>query len=70
MCGSELSVAAFAHPVLKLQPLDAHIAVQASLARLFGRVMPLWMAGFTLRTCELIVAFLLLSLGLSAFCQE
>jgi Domain of unknown function (DUF1772) len=140
MCGSELSVAAFAHPVLKLQLLDAHIAVRASLARLFGRVMPLWMAGSTLlnlflvlpfhrlkspvwrpnvialaiqvlavlfslvgpvpinsrvakwtpgslpgdwqeqerrwdlyhwlRTCGLIVAFLLLSLGLSAFCQE
>jgi hypothetical protein len=48
MCGSELNVAAFGHPLLNRQPLEVHIPVRASLARLLGRVMPFWMAGATL----------------------
>ena len=45
MCGSELNVAAFAHPTLNRLPLEAHILVRSALARLFGRVMPFWMPG-------------------------
>ncbi|MFZ0678801.1 anthrone oxygenase family protein [Candidatus Binatus sp.] len=48
MCGSELNVAAFAHPMLNRQPLGVHVRMRASLAALFGRVMPFWMAGSTL----------------------
>ena len=48
MCGSELNVAAFAHPILNRQPLEVHIPMRSSLAVLFGRVMPFWMAGSTL----------------------
>ena len=40
MCGSELNVAAFAHPKFKPQPLETHILMRASFARLFGRVSP------------------------------
>jgi len=47
MCGSELSVAAFAHPTLDHQSREVHVAVRASLARLLGRVMPFWMSGST-----------------------
>ncbi len=48
MCGSELHVAAFAHPTFDRQPPDVHIRVRSSLARLLGHVMPFWMAGSTL----------------------
>ena len=48
MCGSEFNVAAFGHPTLSRQPLDAHILVRSSFASLFGRVMPFWMSGSTL----------------------
>jgi uncharacterized membrane protein len=48
MCGSELSVAAFAHPALNRQPRDVHIVMRSSLAALLGRVMPFWMGGSTL----------------------
>ena len=48
MCGSEFNVAAFAHPMLNWQPLEVHVRMRASLAVLFGRVMPFWMAGSTL----------------------
>jgi hypothetical protein len=47
MCGSELNVAAFAHPTLNRLPLEAHILLRSAWARLFGRVMPFWMAGST-----------------------
>jgi hypothetical protein len=40
MCGSELNVAAFAHPTLNRQSLEVHIPMRASFAKLFGRVMP------------------------------
>ena len=44
MCGSELSVAAFGHPDLNRQPVESHILVRSSLAAMFGRIMPFWMA--------------------------
>ena len=34
MCGSELNVALFSHPVLKRQPQETHILVRSSLAAL------------------------------------
>ncbi len=46
MCGSELNVAAFAHPALNRQPLEAHILVRSGCtvwprdAVLDGRVRP------------------------------
>lgn len=48
MCGSELNVAAFGHPTLNRQPIEAHILVRSSFAALLGRVMPFWMAASTL----------------------
>ncbi len=35
MCGSELNVAAFAHPTLNRQVLRTHIPVRSSFASLF-----------------------------------
>ena len=61
MCGSELNVAAFAHPALSRHSLDVHIGVRSTLAALFGRVMPFWMAGSTL--LNLLLAFERLSAG-------
>ena len=61
MCGSELNVAAFAHPMLNRQPLEVHVAMRSSLARLFGRVMPFWMAGSTLLNLLLLLPFVHLS---------
>ena len=57
MCGSELNVALFGHPVLERQPLETHVLVRSSLAALFGRVMPLWMAGLTLLNLFLLLPF-------------
>jgi hypothetical protein len=57
MCGSELNVAAFAHPTLNRQPPEVHIPVRASLADLFGRVMPFWMGGSTLLNLLLLLPF-------------
>ena len=57
MCGSELNVAAFAHPTLNRQPLQAHILVRSSFAALFGKVMPFWMAGSTLLNLLLLLPF-------------
>jgi uncharacterized membrane protein len=48
MCGSELNVAAFAHPTLNRQPREVHTLVRSSFAVLFGHVMPFWMVGSTL----------------------
>lgn len=48
MSGSELNVAAFAHPAVNHQPRQVHIRMRSSLASLFGRVMPFWMAGSAL----------------------
>jgi len=57
MCGSELNVAAFAHPTLSQHPLEIHIRLRASLAALFGRVMPFWMSGSTLLNIVLLLPF-------------
>ena len=48
MCGSELNVAAFAHPALNRQQLETHTLLRSSFAALFGRVMPFWMVGSAL----------------------
>ena len=40
MCGSELNVAAFAHPLLNRQPKETHVLVRSALATLLGKVMP------------------------------
>lgn len=61
MCGSELNVGAFAHPTLNRQPRETHILMRASFARLFGRVMPFWMAGSTLLNLLLLLPFQRLS---------
>jgi hypothetical protein len=47
MCGSELNVAAFGHPTLNRQPLDAHILVRSSRER--GAKAPLYP---NCRTCH------------------
>ena len=57
MCGSELNVAAFAHPTINRQPLEVHVPMRASLAILFGRVMPFWMGGSTLLNLLLLLPF-------------
>ena len=61
MCGSELNVAAFAHPMLNRQPFETHIRMRAALAVLFGRVMPFWMTGSTLLNLLLLLPFTHLS---------
>ena len=57
MCGSELNVAAFGHPTLNRQPLEAHILVRSSYAALLGRVMPFWMSTSTLLNLLLLLPF-------------
>jgi uncharacterized membrane protein len=57
MCGSELNVAAFAHPTLNRQSLATHIPVRSSLALLLGHVMPLWMTGSALLNLLLLLPF-------------
>ena len=57
MCGSELNVAAFGHPTLNRQSPDVHIPVRASMATLFGRVMPFWMIASTLLNLLLLLPF-------------
>jgi hypothetical protein len=57
MCGSELNIAAFGHPTLNRQTPDVHIPVRASMATLFGRVMPFWMIASTLLNLLLLLPF-------------
>jgi uncharacterized membrane protein len=57
MCGSELNVAAFAHPLLNHQSLEVHIPVRSSLAALLGKVMPFWMSGSTLLNLLVLLPF-------------
>jgi hypothetical protein len=57
MGGSELNVAAFAHPTLNQRPLEAHIPVRSSFAALFGRVMPFWMGGSALLNLLILLPF-------------
>jgi len=57
MCGSELNVAALAHPTLNRQPVAVHIPVRSSFAAQLGRVMPFWMIGSTLLNLLLLFRF-------------
>jgi len=57
MCGSELNVAAFAHPTFNRQPLEVRTRMRSSFAALFGRVMPFWMSGSTLLNLLLLLPF-------------
>jgi uncharacterized membrane protein len=57
MCGSELNVAAVAHPAFNRQPVEVHARLRASFARLLGRVMPFWMSGSTLLNLLLLLPF-------------
>ena len=57
MCGSELNVAAFAHPAINRQPLEVHVPMRSSLAALFGRVMPFWMGGSTILNLLVVLPF-------------
>ena len=61
MCGSELNVAAFAHPALNRQSLQVHIPVRAALAAKLGQVMPFWMVGSALLNLLLLLPFVGLS---------
>jgi uncharacterized membrane protein len=61
MCGSELNVGLFAHPMFRRQPLAVHIPARAGFAALFGRVMPFWMSGSTLLNLLLLFPFIHLS---------
>ena len=62
-CGSELNIAAFAHPALNRQPLEKHILMRSSFAALFGRVMPFWMTGSALLNLLLPLPFAHLGAG-------
>ena len=44
LTGAELAVGVFVHPVLTTLPDAAHAAAARPLARLLGRVMPVWYA--------------------------
>ncbi len=57
MCGSELNVAAFAHPTFNRQPAQVHIPMRSSFAQLFGHVMPFWMSASTLLNLLLLLPF-------------
>jgi Domain of unknown function (DUF1772) len=57
MSGSELNVAAFAHPAISRQPHEVRVRMRASLAALFGRVMPFWMGGSTLLNLLVLLPF-------------
>lgn len=57
MCGSELNLAAFAHPTFNRQPAQVHIPMRSSFATLFGHVMPFWMTGSTLLNLLLLLPF-------------
>jgi uncharacterized membrane protein len=57
MCGSELNIAAFAHPAINRQPLEVHVRMRSSLAALLGRVMPFWMGGSTLLNLLVLLPF-------------
>jgi len=75
MCGSELNVGLVAHPTLNEQPTETHIPVRAALARLLGRVMPIWMASSTLLNLVVLLPFEHLShsawhLAVIAFCLQ
>ena len=55
MVGNELAIAAFIHPILDRLPEKAHLPAAIEIARLLGRVMPIW------------YGLVLVLLGLTAF---
>ncbi len=57
MCGSELNVAAFAHPTIHRQPVQVQTLMRSSFARLFGRIMPFWMPGSAALNVLLLLPF-------------
>jgi hypothetical protein len=57
MCGSELNVGLFTHPLVGRQPLAVHVPMRAGFAVLLGRVMPFWMSGSTLLNLLLLLPF-------------
>jgi uncharacterized membrane protein len=57
MCGSELNVAAIAHPTLNHQSREVHTQVRSSFARLLGGVMPYWMAACALLNILMLLPF-------------
>ena len=61
MCGSELNVAAIAHPTFERQQPEVHVLMSSSFARLLGRVMPFWMTGSMLLNLLLVLPFAHLS---------
>lgn len=61
MCGSELNVAAFAHPTLNRQQLETHTLMRSALAAVLGRVMPFWMTGSALLNLLLLAPLVQLS---------
>ncbi len=63
MCGSELNVAALAHPGFNRQPLGVHVRLRAAFASLLGRVMPFWMSGSAVLNLLLLLPFAHLSKG-------
>ena len=44
MVGNEVAVAAFIHPAISRLPPAPHLAAAAAVARILGRVMPIWYA--------------------------
>ena len=42
MVGTELAIAAFVHPTLDKLPDDVHLPAAVALARMLGKVMPVW----------------------------
>jgi Domain of unknown function (DUF1772) len=75
MCGSELNVGLLTHPALNEQPAEIHIPVRAALARLLGRVMPVWMPISAVLNLVVLLPFEHLShpawhLAVVAFCLQ
>ncbi len=42
MVGTELAIAAFIHPTLDKLPDDVHLPAASAIARVLGKVMPVW----------------------------
>lgn len=58
MVGCELAVAAFIHPALDKLPDDVHQPAASAIARVLGRVMPVWYPlVFVLMVAEAILAW-------------
>jgi Domain of unknown function (DUF1772) len=69
MCGSELNIAAFAHPMLNRQTPELHLPLRTSFAALLGRIMPIWMAVSMVLNLLLLFPFAHLGAVASHFAQ-